>query len=125
MAAPLPGPPLPARGVADAPPQRKRFRVSPGAPGSRVAPLGAPPPPGHPGADDPLRVVPEARQKAERTPPLSGLLVQVEADPEQREEPEEDREDRREHALDQADGYVTAGPGNDDADDDVDDENEA
>jgi hypothetical protein len=27
-----------------------------------------------PGPDDPLRVVPEARQKAERTPQLAGLL---------------------------------------------------
>ena len=30
---------------------------------------------GHPGADDPLCVVPEARQKAERTPSFSGLLA--------------------------------------------------
>jgi hypothetical protein len=41
---------------------------------SRVAPLRAPPPPCHPGADDPLRVVPEARQQAERTPSFIGLL---------------------------------------------------
>jgi hypothetical protein len=43
----------------------------------QVAPPRAPPSPGHPGADDPLRVVPEARQKAERMPLFSGLLTRL------------------------------------------------
>ena len=47
--------------------------MAPGSqvPASRLAALS----PGHPGADDPLHVVPEARKKAERAPSISGLLA--------------------------------------------------
>src|SRR4029450_4949370 len=52
-------------------------------------------------------------------------LVQVEADAEQGKEPEEYREQRGERTLDKADGYVITGPCHHDADDDVDNEEDA
>jgi hypothetical protein len=60
---------------------------------------------------------------AARGPPRA--LMQVEADAEQGEEPEEYREQRGEHTLDKADGYVSTGPCHHDADDDVDNEDDA
>src|SRR6185369_13596360 len=52
-------------------------------------------------------------------------LVQVEADAEQGEEPEEYREQRGERTLDKADGYVSTGPCHHDADDHIDNEDDA
>src|SRR6266576_522329 len=68
-------------------------------------------------------IPPDGRSR--RPSPTGHALVQVEADPEQGEEPEEDRQEGGQYALDQADGYVAAGPDYDDADDEVDDENDA
>src|SRR2546429_2869171 len=44
---------------------------------SPIAPLSTPPPPRHPGADDPLRVVPEARRKLESAPHCRGRLARA------------------------------------------------